>query len=70
LTTRCIWLGGTAELLRKREQRGFQSLPAIEKSDGKHMLDEPRVVESPAAFRVRMPGHTTQVRRSKAEAGG
>lgn len=70
LTNRSVWLGGTAKLLKEREQRGFQSLPAVDKSDGKPMLDEPRVVDSPADFRVKMLDNTTQVRKSKAEADG
>lgn len=70
LTNRGVWLGGTAELPKDKEQRGFQSLRAVDKSDGKHMLAEPRVVDSPADFRIRMLDNTTQVRKSKAEADG
>lgn len=47
----------------EREQRGFQSLPAVDKSGGKPVLDEPRVVDSPADFRVKMLDSTAQVRK-------
>lgn len=36
------------ERLEEREQRGFQSLSAVDRSNGKSMLDEPRLVDSPA----------------------
>lgn len=47
--------------------KGLQSLPAADKSDGKWMLDEPRIVDSPADFWVKMLDSTTRVRKMKAQ---
>lgn len=70
LTNQGIWLGEMAELLKQREQRGFQSPLAVDKSGGKRTLDEPRVVDSSADFRVKMLDSTTHLRKSKAQTDG